>query len=135
MTVAMQYTVVYLYPMPNWSAGKYKMNNNGIAKSEMEALIERVRRGDLTASEANVEQVRMSRVYLVAGRIPSGVRSALNEAVKKGKLCHIKKDGHKPEAYYHPEFDYMVAGKRNAVARQVLAAVAKVTAPSYGDHT
>lgn len=93
-----------------------------ISQNIMESLIERVKRGEMTAAQANVEKVRAQRVLLVTTRIPMDVRKALNSAVKDGQLKRIKKSGHKPETYFHPEFEYMVAGQRNAHEREILAA-------------
>lgn len=97
-----------------------------IKQQEQERLIEKVRSGEISADEANVEQVRMKRVHLVTSPIPASARKALNAAVKSGHLRHIKKDGHKPEAYYHPSFEYMVPGERNRHAEETLRAAAKV---------
>lgn len=97
-----------------------------VSQNIMDSLIERVRQGELTADQANVEKVRAQRVYLVTSRIPMDVRKALNAAVKSGQLKRIKRDGNKPEAYFHPEFDYMVAGARNAHVRSIAEAVSRV---------
>lgn len=68
----------------------------------------------MTVDQKNVAIVRAKRVELVTSRIPAAVRKALSAAVKAGELGHIKKDGHKPEAFFHPTFQYLVAGMRNA---------------------
>lgn len=97
-----------------------------INQSELDRLIERTRQGELTPDQANVLKVRMERVSLVTSRIPAQVRRALNEAVKRGELGHIKKDGHKPEAYFHPNFEFMVAGELNSHESRIIAATSKV---------
>jgi hypothetical protein len=97
-----------------------------LTQNHVEHLVDMVQRGEMTADQANVQKVKMSRVQLVTTRLPAQVRKALNAAVKRGELGHIKKDGHKPEAYFHPTFEYMVAGERNAHERSVLEAVSKV---------
>jgi len=84
-----------------------------LSQSEFEHLIGQVENGEFTPMEANVEIVLRQRVMLVTQSIPRDVRKVLNAAVKEGRLGHIKKSGYKPEAYFHPKFDYLVAGDRN----------------------
>jgi len=102
---------------------KFQMNSQEI----ISFLSEKMRTGQLTASQANVEKVRMERVCLVTGRISSEVRSALNGAVKSGALGHMKKDGHRPEAYFHPSFDYLANGRRAEAADQKLRTLIAVS--------
>lgn len=97
-------------------------------QNDREHLIDMVQRGEITAAQANVKKVLMQRVLLMTARIPAEVRKALNEAVKCGELGHMKKDGHRPEAYYHPTFDYLARSERNEHARSVVMAVAGVMA-------
>lgn len=91
--------------------------------SEREMILEKLRQGEITADEANVEIVRMQRVRLITSRIPADVRRALNDAVKCKKLGHVKKDMYRPEAYFHPEFAYLVTGERDRHARRQLEAI------------
>ena len=97
-----------------------KLNQN-----DRESLTDKVNTGVMSAAEANVEMVRARRVLLVTSRIPADVRKALNDAVKRGYLGHSKKEGRKPEAYFHPTFDYLAKAERNeherSVARALLA--------------
>lgn len=104
-------------------------------QSELENLYDRVSKHELTPAQANVEKVRMQRVKLVTARIPAEVRKSLNQAVKDGLLAHKKRDGRKPEVYYHPNFDYLVEGERNAHARRKLEAVANVLAHATIEET
>jgi len=97
-------------------------------QNDREHLQDMVQREELTADQANVKKVLMQRVQLVKGSLPAQVRKALNEAVKRGELGHMKKDGHKPEVYYHPTFDYLARSERNEHERSVLQAVAGVMA-------
>lgn len=97
-----------------------------LKQNDIEHLQDMMQRGELTADQANVKKVLMQRVLLVTTRIPANVRKALNEAVKSGELGHVKKDGHKPEAYYHPTFEYLVTGERNQHERDILNAVKRV---------
>lgn len=98
-----------------------KLNQN-----DFETIKDRLDRGLITADQANVEMVLARRIVLVTSRLPANIRGAYNAAVKAGELGHVKKDGHKPEAYFHPTFQYLVAGERNAYAASVLRAVASV---------
>ena len=99
-----------------------------ITQSELEHLQERIRRGEV--EHANVELVRIQRVRLVQGRLPASVRKELNDAVKRGDLGHMKKTGHKPEAYFMPEFEYLAkaqrASREAAIKRASLAVMARV---------
>ncbi len=97
-----------------------KLNQN-----DFEHLKDKLNLGEMTAAEANVQKVRMQRVLLVS-RLPADVRRALSEAVKRGELGHMKKDGHKPEAYFHPTFDYLARQERNVHERHVLRAISAV---------
>jgi hypothetical protein len=82
---------------------------------------------DVDVAKANVEKVRAKRVWLVRNRLSRGVRKALNDAVKRGELGHLKKDGHKPEAYFHPDFAHLARHERIRTEWSVLAAVQKNT--------
>jgi hypothetical protein len=69
---------------------------------------------------ANIEIVRMMGVRLITSRVPRDCRIYLNVGVKMGKLGHLKKDGLKPEAYFHPN------SKANAIAARNKAALEAV---------
>jgi hypothetical protein len=85
-------------------------------------------KGLMTVDEANVYMARAARVVMVTTRLPAAVRQAYGNAVKSGSLCHVKKDGPKPEAFYHPEFAYLVASERNRHVDATLAALRSVMA-------
>ena len=97
-----------------------------LTQNQIERLSDLLQRGEITASQANVEKIKMQRVHLVTCRLSADVRKALNEAVKKGELGHVKKTDGKPEAYFHPTFEYLVAGERNAYVRKSVASLSKV---------
>ena len=59
--------------------------------------------GELTAAQANVQMIRLEGFRLVTGSIPADTRKALQAAVKAGGLGHLKKEGMRPEAYFHPK--------------------------------
>jgi hypothetical protein len=90
----------------------------------IELVKARIKSGEASADQANVEMVRIERVRLITSRVPASVRKELNIAVKAGRLCHIAKDGYRPEAYYHPEFDYMAKEERGNYADAQIRALA-----------
>ena len=85
-------------------------------KSDIERVIHNE---TLTVDQKNVELIRVKRFTLCTSKIPASVRRALNAALKNGELGHVKKDGHKPEAYFHPTFEYLMVGARNAHAENI----------------
>ncbi len=97
-----------------------KLNQN-----DWENIKDRVQKGELTIEQSHVEKVRMQRVLLVS-HLPRDVRTALNAAVKREELGRMKKDGHKPEAYYHPTFEYLAKSERAEHERGIGRALLKV---------
>lgn len=95
-------------------------------QNQLEHLQDLLQRGEITADQANVEKVKMARVQLVTGKVPMQVRKALNAAVKIGELGHFKKDGRKPEAYFHPSFEYLAKEARGNHERETLNALLRV---------
>lgn len=51
----------------------------------------------------NVEMIRSAATRVVTGRIPAEVRKELMAAVKANHLGRLKKDGLKPEIFFHPD--------------------------------
>jgi hypothetical protein len=82
---------------------------------------EKVRTGELTVSEANVYMVQLQGVRIVRNSMPKAVRSALNLAVKEGRLGHVKKDGLKPEAYFHVNSKFRALEERDRIEREVMS--------------
>jgi hypothetical protein len=97
-----------------------------LTQNQLEHLQNLMSLGKITADQANVEQVKMQRVRLVMNKLPQQVRRALNDAVKSGELMHLKKDRHKPEAYFHPSFAHLAKAERRSHELSVLNAVKKV---------
>ena len=97
-----------------------------LKQNDREELQDLVQRGKMTPAEANMEMVRMARVRVVAGSLPSEVRRALNAAVNAGELGHKKREGRKPEVYFHPSFEHMATDERNRIAAESLNAIAGV---------
>lgn len=51
----------------------------------------------------NAMNIRKHATRVIRGRIPAQVRKELMAAVKMGALGRLKKDGLKPEVFYHPD--------------------------------
>lgn len=60
----------------------------------------------------NVAQILAQATRVVRGRVPAQVRAELRAAVKAGALGHLKRDGLKPEIFFHPDH------KNGAIERQ-----------------
>lgn len=88
-------------------------------QNDLQTIQDMVQQGMLSVDDANVLMIRNERFRLVH-KLPASVRKALNAAVKSGVLGHLKKDGVKPEAYFHPTFKYLAEEARE---RQLNAAV------------
>ena len=99
---------------------KMSMQNN------IEHIRDMIDQGKMTVNEGNVQMVLDQRVRLIINSVPRDTRKALNAAVKIGVLGHKKKDGHKPECYYHPTFEYLANAARNKHEEQVRGAVKSV---------
>ncbi|MGD8707049.1 MAG: hypothetical protein PVI88_00010 [Nitrosopumilaceae archaeon] len=97
-----------------------------LKQNDFEYLQNQIQQGKMTPDEANIEIIRMQRVLLVTGKIPAEVRKALNNAVKTGYLFHLKKDGNKPEVYFHPNFDYLAKQERYEHELKVLNSLKSV---------
>ena len=95
-------------------------------QNNMEHIKDLLGRGCISISEANVMMVRAERVRLIQNSVPRDIRKYLNDAVKSGELCHMKKDGHKPECYYHPTFEYLANAARNKCEDDVRRASARI---------
>lgn len=104
-----------------------------LKQNDRERLLDLTQQGVLTPDEANVKKVQCQRVLLVRGRIPAQVRRALNAAVKNGQLGHYKKNGHEPEAYFHPNFAYMARDERRAHALRIKTATLSVQVPHHNE--
>lgn len=85
-------------------------------QNNRERIMDQLDRKVISVDEANVEMVRQAR-FRVVHKLPASVRKALNAAVKNGQLGHMKKDGIKPEVYYHPNFEYLAIEERNKHVR------------------
>lgn len=95
-------------------------------QNDIEHLKDLMERKQLTTGEANVELVLIQRFRLITNGCPRDIRNALNSAVKSGVLGHKKKDGHKPECYFKPTFEFMADAARNKHEKSVLNACKKI---------
>lgn len=100
--------------------------NSKLSQNDIEHLQDLLTLGKITSDQANVEKVRMARFQLVTTRLPSQVRKALDNAVRDGILGHLKRDGRKPEAYYHPDFEHFATQARREHEKNVLTALLSV---------
>lgn len=78
----------------------------------------------------NVEQIRFQATRVIVGRVPAEVRKELNAAVRAGWLGHLKKDGLKPEIYFHPDHLHGAIERQNREAAYAVASIAKVFVPA-----
>lgn len=51
----------------------------------------------------NAEKIRCQAMRIIRGKIPASVRKELMSAVKANYLGRLKKDGLKPEIFFHPD--------------------------------
>lgn len=102
-------------------------------QNNRERVMDQLNRGVISADEANVQMVLDERFRMVVHRLPREIRKALNDAVKNKKLGHLKKDGLKPEVYYHPNFKYLAIEARNKIAKEKVASIQKVFVPHKDD--
>lgn len=96
-------------------------------QNDIEHLQDMMQSHGMTLAQANVELVRMKRVRIVTSSVPRDVRSALNRAVKDGLLARKKKDHHKPECYYHPDFEHLANVERSRIESRAVRAMRAVS--------
>lgn len=51
----------------------------------------------------NVQNILVQGSRVIRGRVPAQVRKQLMAAVKAGALGHLKRNGLKPEIFFHPD--------------------------------
>jgi hypothetical protein len=76
----------------------------------------------------NVEQIRAQATRVIRGKIPMQVRRELMDAVKKGFLGRLKKDGLKPEIFFHPDHKHGAADRQKREAEYSVGCIATVMA-------
>lgn len=77
----------------------------------------------MSLDDANVEIVRMMGVRIVTGGFDRRTRSALMQGVKDGRLGHLKKEGMKPEAFFHPNSIWNAKEERSKIANAGIRAI------------
>ncbi|HEY8343347.1 MAG TPA: hypothetical protein VIK75_10215 [Calditerricola sp.] len=78
----------------------------------------------------NVESILAQGTRVVRGRIPRQVRNELMTAVKAGVLGRLKKDGLKPEIFFHPDHKNGAIERQRREAEYAIGCIAKVIAPT-----
>jgi hypothetical protein len=76
----------------------------------------------------NVEQIRKHATRVVRGRIPAQVRKELMAAVKTGMLGHLKKDGLRPEVFFHPDHKHGAQERQDREAAYAVECIRGVVA-------
>ncbi len=71
----------------------------------------------------NVEIIRAATTRIVRGKIPGQVRKELSNAVKTGELGHLRKDGLKPEIYFHPDH---LQSARDLQTKEALSSICNI---------
>jgi len=94
-------------------------------QNDRERLTDQLQRGLITADEANIQMIKNER-FRIVHKLSRDVRTALNSAVKRGALGHIKKDKLKPEVYYHPTFRYLAIEARDKEFNKKIRALKKI---------
>jgi hypothetical protein len=74
----------------------------------------------------NVTAILFHAMRVVRGKIPPQVRRELSTAVKAGVLGHLKKDGLKPEVYFHPDHKHGAIERQKCEALFAVDNIAKV---------
>jgi hypothetical protein len=74
----------------------------------------------------NVENIRALAMRVVRGRIPREVRKELMEAVKNKELGRLKKDGLKPEVFFHPDHLHSAMDMQKREAEYSISCIKKV---------
>ena len=81
----------------------------------------------------NVANILAQASRVVRGRIPQQVRKELMAAVKAGVLGHLKKDGLKPEIFYHPDHKHGAVERQKREAAYAVHCIAGVIATPTAD--
>jgi hypothetical protein len=76
----------------------------------------------------NVTEILCAGTRVVRGTIPRQVRNELMAAVKIGALGRLKKDGLKPEVFYHPDHKHGAIDRQKREAEYAVGCIAGVMA-------
>jgi hypothetical protein len=95
-------------------------------RNDIDGVMDDVAQGKIPANMANVRLVQIQGVRIVKGVMPRRVRKELMAAVKSGELGHLRKDGHKPEAFFHKNAMTRAIAERNEIERNITRSVMTV---------
>jgi hypothetical protein len=76
----------------------------------------------------NVTQILCQAMRVIRAPVPAQVRAQLRAAVKAGVLGHLKRDGLKPEIFFHPNHLHGARDRQNREAAYSLSLIAGVVA-------
>ena len=76
----------------------------------------------------NVANILAQASRVIHGKIPRQVRNELMAAVKAGVLGHLKRDGLKPEIFFHPDHKNGARERQAREAAHSIECIAKVMA-------
>lgn len=76
----------------------------------------------------NVANILVQGTRVVGGPIPAQVRAELRAAVKAGVLGHLKRDGLKPEIFFHPDHKNGAIERQKREAEYSIGCIASVMA-------
>ena len=80
----------------------------------------------------NVEQILSQASRVIRGKIPFGIRKELMAAVKDGVLGRLRKDGLRPEVFYHPDHRNGAIERQSREVAYAIECISKVMAPKEG---
>ncbi|MCW7544865.1 hypothetical protein N7I30_13740 [Aurantimonas litoralis] len=76
----------------------------------------------------NVQNILCQGSRVIHGRIPAAVRKELAAAVKAGALGRLKKDGLRPEIFFHPDHKHGARERQDREAAYAVSCIANVMA-------
>lgn len=76
----------------------------------------------------NVQNILIQGTRVVQSVVPAQVRKELRAAVKAGVLGHLKRDGLKPEIFYHPDHRHGAIERQKREAEYAVSCIARVMA-------
>lgn len=74
----------------------------------------------------NVGLIRSEGFRVIRATIPRAVRNELSQAVKTGVLGRLKKEGLKPEVFYHPTYESAAIDAQINIAKEATETLSKV---------
>lgn len=76
----------------------------------------------------NVSNILVHATRVIRGPIPRAVRKELMTAVRDGVLGRLKKDGIRPEVFYHPDHKHGAKEIQDREAKYAIECIKKVIA-------